>query len=271
MGAVVLVPLGSTREGSSPPEGEGGPGSGQLSPHSPAAALGAPIPWEASRSWGAQSGVQAGWVLAAAPAVGELSVPVLCSDLPSLPPWSWGLGCGRHKLCCAGVGNCGLRLPLVTSHVEGEARKEKLEREFAGQAGLSQHYLAAGRVTLSSKQLGHCPSAGLSLPSRGSCWDSQGSLPWMLLGVSRWPCAAGGPQPGRHTYPGWAEHPCPCSAGGSLPPPGHGSRGSSNGVCGCPTSPSTPMAWGGYHRPCLQVLQLAPQPWAPIAPPAWGA
>lgn len=58
--------------------------------------------------------------------------------------------CLAHELCLTGAGNCGVRLPVVTSYVEGKATK-KFKMECADHAGLSQHPAAAGRVTPSSK------------------------------------------------------------------------------------------------------------------------
>lgn len=108
----------------------------------------------------------------------------------------------------------------------------------------------------------------LPLPGWGSRWDSQGTL-----GMSGCPCFAVLREvPGQHPACTRAALSIPALAqlGGPLPPLGHGSRGSSDEACGCPTFPWAPTVRGGYHRCRLQVLQPAPQTWVPMAPPVWG-
>lgn len=75
----MLVPLGTMREGSSTPHGQG------LTRGWPCCIFGCrELSWSSAGRLCAMS---------------ELSVPVLCSDLPPCPAWSWCLGCVWDMNC----------------------------------------------------------------------------------------------------------------------------------------------------------------------------
>lgn len=124
---------------------------------------------ELSWSWGAQTGVQAGWVLAPAHAVSELSVPVLCSDLIPFPNVVPGL-CLGHELCLTRTRNCHVG---IHKYSKGKLlpRLGFLSTELVG-----SHMSRKGTV---------CPlhSAKLLLPSWGSSCDSHRSLPAAVGGT----------------------------------------------------------------------------------------
>ena len=197
--------------------------------------------------------------------------------------------CLAQKLSLGGAGNCGMRLPAVPSPTEGDATK-RFRREFAAQAGLSQHRAAAGRVMPSSKHEREGDSLasalGTAAPSRlGQLPRFPRELPLGAPGGERVAllcCAAGGPQPAPCMPPGWAEHPCPALAwlGGPCLPRGMAPGAAAMGCVGSHIPLGTHGAGKVPPRAACKVLQLAPlapQPWAPMAPqttpqaPAWGA
>lgn len=126
---------------------------------------------ELSWSWGAQTGVQAGWVLAPARALSELSVPVLCSDRPPFPNLELvpGLYLG-HELCLTRARNCPVGLHRCS--------KGKLLPRLGF---LSTELLLEGSHMIRKGTVCPLSSAQLSLPSQGSSCDSQGSLSCLLL------------------------------------------------------------------------------------------
>lgn len=126
-----------------------------------------------SWSWGAQTGVQAGRLLATACAVTELSIPVLCTDLTAFPSLELVPGlCLGHELCLTRARNCHVGLHR---HSKGKLlpRLGFLSTELVGS------YMRRKETACP------LPSAQLPLPSWGSSWgsnwDSHRSLLCLLL------------------------------------------------------------------------------------------